>query len=726
MVSKGYFKVDGLDCSEEVAILDKEFRGKDGVVNLECNVLTGKMTVTYDPNLVNAEEIIKSVSQTGMDAEIWTDHEKEKEKERIETMWSRHGRLIMAIISGSMLLIGLCIHWFIAGDFLEALIGRGKVHHFPTASILFYIAAIITGAYYVVPKALVAVRKFLPDMNFLMIAATIGAMIIGDWFEAASIAFLFATALLLEHWSVGRARHAISALMDMSPAMARYLCPHDGDIIEKPVDEVPVGVTIIVRPHEKIPLDGEVLRGSSKVNQAPITGESMPVSKKSGDEVFAGTINGDSVLEVRTTKKANDTTLSRIIHLVESSQSRRSQFEQWVEKFARYYTPSMIALALAIMIIPPMFFGAGWVEWLYRGLVILVISCPCALVISTPVSIVSGLTAAARNGVLIKGGAYLEIAAHLRAVCLDKTGTLTYGHPEVQQVVTFNGNTPSELLKIAATLETYSDHPLARAVLRKAESENIIPGFCESFEAIKGKGAEARINGKSFWIGSHRLMDEKGQETKEIHDKAESLEDAGHSVIAIGNETQVCGLISVADQVRADAHTITHSIKGAGVHKIVMLTGDNECSAQGVARVTGVDEFQAELLPEDKVKAVESLVREYKYAAMVGDGVNDAPAMAASTVGVAMGAMGTDVAIETADIALMSDDLSKIPWLIRHSHRTLRIIKQNIIFALGLKFIFICLALLNMSTLWMAIIADTGASLIVIFNGLRLLKIEQD
>lgn len=721
MVNKGYFKVDGLDCSEEVAILNKEFGGKAGIINLECNVITGKMTVTYDPNLITAEKIIKGVSQTGMEAQIWT----EQKKESIETIWGSHGRLIMASVSGLMLLIGFCIHWFIEGNFFEALIGTGKEHNFPFASIVFYIGAIITGTFFVIPKAVLAARKFLPDMNFLMIVATIGAMIIGDWFEAASIAFLFATALLLEHWSIGRARRAISALMDMSPTTARYVCPHDGDIIEKPVEQIPVGVTIIVRPGEKIPLDGDVLKGSSKVNQAPITGESLPVAKKTADEVFAGTINGDGVLEIKTTKAANDTTLARIIHLVESAQSRRSHFEQWVQKFAHYYTPAMIGLAVAIMIIPPLFFAAEWTEWLYRGLVMLVIACPCALVISTPVSIVSGLTSAARNGVLIKGGAYLEIAANLKAVCLDKTGTLTYGHPEVQRIISFNGHTPKELLKIAATLETHSEHPMARAILRKAQNENISAQTTENYQVIKGKGAEAVIGNELFWIGSHRFMDEKGLETKEIHDKAELLEDAGHSVVAIGSEKHICGLISVADGVRKEAAATMQEIKKAGVNKIVMLTGDNMGSAQDAANVTGVDEFQAELLPEDKVKTIESLVSQFKYVAMVGDGVNDAPAMAASTVGVAMGAMGTDVAIETADIALMSDDLSKLPWLIKHSHRTLQIIKQNIGFALGLKLAFILLAMLNIATLWMAIIADMGASLIVIFNGLRLLKINQ-
>jgi Cd2+/Zn2+-exporting ATPase len=717
------YKVKGLDCTEEVAILKKELGDKAGILGLDFDLLNAKMTVTYDPTEIVTEAILASIHKTGMNAVPW----EQLTKQESGSLWQLHGRLIMAVVSGVFLVCGFLAHWILHSSIADAFAAGegGEGHIFPLPSILLYIGSIISGAWFIIPKAIQSAKRLRPDMNLLMTVAVIGAMAINEWFEAATVSFLFALALLLEHWSVGRARRAISALMDMSPITARYLCPEDGDVLEKPVEEVPVGVTILVSPGEKIALDGEVLKGVSTVNQAPITGESIPVSKRKGDEVFAGTINGDGALEIKVTKAAKDTTLARIIHMVEEAQSRRAPSEQWVEKFARYYTPAMMALALAIVVVPPLFFSATWSGWLYRGLVILVIACPCALVISTPVSIVSGLTAAARNGVLIKGGIYLEAASRLRVLCLDKTGTLTYGHPEVQQVIPFNDHTRKELLQIAATLELHSEHPLARAVLRKAETEDIIPGSAEDFQAIKGKGAEAKIDGILFWIGSHRLMDEKGQETQEIHNKAEGLEDAGHSVIAIGNDQHVCGLISVADGVRENAQVTVQAIKRAGVRKVVMLTGDNTGSAASVAKVTGVDEFHAELLPEDKVEAVESLVSEFHHVAMVGDGVNDAPAMAVATIGVAMGAMGTDVAIETADIALMSDDLYKLPWLIKHSHRTLRTIKQNITFALGLKLAFIILALLNIATLWMAIAADMGASLLVIFNSLKLLRIKK-
>ena len=719
MSAKIDYKIQGMDCSEEVAILKKQVGSQPGVANMDFDVINARMTVTYDPARISPDELAAAVVAAGMKAIPWS----ERAKQAPLPFWQQRGRLIMTCASGILLLLGFVVHWLLHGSILDMLAtgNESAEHAFPLSSILLYVGAVIAGAWFVVPKAISAAKRLRPDMNFLMTVAVVGAMIIGEWFESAAVAFLFAVALWLEQWSVGRARRAITALMDLSPTMARYICPHDNDIMEQPAEMVPVGATVLVRPGEKIPLDGVVTKGATTVNQAPITGESIPVAKGPGDDVFAGTINEDGALEFKVTKAANDTTLARIIHLVQEAQSRRAPAEQWVEKFARYYTPTMMALAVAIVLVPPLFFSAAWMEWLYRGLVILVIACPCALVISTPVSIVSGLTAAARNGVLIKGGMYLEAVSQLRALALDKTGTLTYGHPEVQQITPFNSHTPEELLERAAALEAPSEHPLARAILQKAQDQGITVQRAEDFQAIKGKGAEAKINGTPFWIGSHRLMDEKGQETPEAHDKAEQLADAGHSVVAIGNDQHVCGLISVADGVRDNAPKAVQAIKHLGIRKVMMLTGDNEGTARAVAAVTGVDEFRAELLPEDKVEALETLVGEFGQVGMIGDGVNDAPAMAVATVGIAMGAIGTDAAIETADIALMSDDLSRLPWLIRHSHRTLGIIKQNITFALGLKLVFIVLALLGAASLWMAIAADMGASLLVIFNSLRLL-----
>jgi Cd2+/Zn2+-exporting ATPase len=427
-------------------------------------------------------------------------------------------------------------------------------------------------------------------------------------------------------------------------------------------------------------------------------------------------------LEFLTSRVASDTALAKIIRMVESAQTRRARSQQWVERFSTYYTPTMMFLAIALALLLPPLLGMSWSEGVYRGLVLLVIACPCALVISTPVSIVSALTAAARNGVLIKGGLYLESAGHLQVLAFDKTGTLTTGQAEVQCLVTLNGHSERELLELAAALEAASDHPLAKAILRKAREAGVDIIQAEQFRAVPGKGGEGRINDRLFWIGSHRMMHEKGQETPEIHTQAEALEDAGHSVVAIGNESHICGLISVADNLREHIPQIITDIKRSGVKRVVMLTGDNEGTAKAIAIAAGIDEYRCELLPEDKVEAIGRLVREHKYVAMVGDGINDAPAMAAATFGVAMGAIGSDVALETADIALMSDDLSKLPWLIRHSRRTLRNIQQNIGFALGLKLVFIVLTLFGMASLWAAIAADTGATLLVVFNSMRLLN----
>ncbi|GMU91702.1 MAG: hypothetical protein AMXMBFR4_07600 [Candidatus Hydrogenedentota bacterium] len=554
-----------------------------------------------------------------------------------------------------------------------------------------------------------------------MTIAVIGAALLGEWFEAATVTFLFAFALLLESWSVDRARHAIRSLMEWSPAKARVRCGHDGFLEERPIEKVALGAIVVVRPGERIPLDGVVCSGSTTVNQAPITGESREVGKGVGDSVFAGTINNEGSIEFRVTREASDTALARIIRMVEEAQGRRARSEQWVERFARYYTPAMMALAAGIAVVPPLFVG-DWNRWFYEALVLLVIACPCALVISTPVSIVAGLAAAARKGVLIKGGLFLESAARIRAVALDKTGTLTTGRPEVQHVVPLNDHSPTELLERAAAIEVHSEHPIAHAIVNHAIQHHVSITRAENFISLRGRGAEATWNGRPFWLGSHRMLHELGVNDTEFHESASKLEDEGHSLVVVGNDDHICGFISVADSVRPGARDALSALKSAGVSHVRMLTGDNEGTAQAVARATGVDAYEAELMPEDKVTAVGALVRKFEHVAMVGDGVNDAPAMAAASLGIAMGAAGSDAAIETADIALMSDDLSKLPWLIGHARRTLRTIQQNIAFALGVKAIFVALALLGHATLWMAIAADMGASLLVIFNALRLLQ----
>ena len=721
------YRVRGMDCAEETRALRQTVGRLPGVASLDFNLLNGTMEVGFSDEALDDATILAASKKAGLDAvPVPPDAASGTLSGARDDAgyWQKNGRALLCGASGLLILAGFSAHAVLHHGFFHAFLETdgGTPHRYPFLSVLFYAAASVAGGWFILPKALGASRRMRPDMNLLMTLAVAGAMAVGEWLEAATVAFLFSLSLLLESWSVARARRAIKSLLNVTPSTARTFCPHGGDVVERPVGDIPVGATILVRPGERLPLDGVITKGTTAVNQAPITGESVPVRKEPGDEVFAGTINETGAFEFRVTLPAGDTTLNRIIRMVEEAQSRRSPSEQWVEKFARVYTPVMMLSAVLVALAPPLLFGGAWGAWFYEALVLLVIACPCALVISTPVSIVSALASAARNGVLIKGGAFLETAASLKAIAMDKTGTVTRGHPEVQTVVPLNGHTEPELLERAAALETHSDHPLAQAILRYAGARQVTVPPAEEFRIFKGKGAEGLIGGRLFWLGSHRLLHEKGLETPEMHGRIGAMEDSGHSVVVIGNEAHVCGLISIADTVREEAARSVRQMQAAGIGQIVMLTGDNAGIAEAVAQEIGIGDVRAELLPEDKLRAVENLVKGTGSTAMIGDGINDAPALAAATLGIAMGAVGSDAAVETADIALMSDDLSKIPWLIRHAQRTLRVIRQNIFFALGVKVIFMALALLNLGTLWMAIAADTGASLIVILNALRLLN----
>ncbi len=712
-------KIKGMDCAEEIAALKSELTPLVGSEDrLSFDLLNGRMTIRSEDSSVTFERVREAVRRAGLDAAIWDAKNAGRAGEPSLALWVRHGREIACGASLFFVCAGFLVHW-LESDLGSAL-GFGLPA--PASAAVLYAMASVSGGWFVFGKAVHSAGRLRPDMNLLMTLAVFGAVCIGQWFEAASVAFLFSLALLLESWSVERARRAISSLLTLSPTTARVICPHDGDIEEKGLEDVCVGAIVSVRPGERIPLDGIVTKGSTSVDQSPITGESTPVHKTVGDDVFAGTINNEGAFEFRATREASDTTLARIIHMVEEAQARRAPSEQWVDGFARYYTPSMMLFALAVFLVPPLVTGGGWGRWFYEALVILVIACPCALVISTPVSIVAGLASAAHAGVLIKGGVHLEMPARIRALAFDKTGTLTFGRPEVQRVVALNGHTEAEVVQRAAGIESLSGHPLARAIVRRAERDGIEIERAAEYREVKGKGARAVWNGEHFWVGSHRFAHEMGLETPEIHKQAEALEDAGHSVVFMGNERHVCGIISVADEVRPDAASVVRQLRSAGVKRIAMITGDNEGTARAVASATGIEDFRAELLPEDKVAAVRELAGEFGHVAMVGDGINDAPAMAASSLGIAMAAAGSDAAIETADIALMSDDLNKLAWLIVHSRRTLGIIRQNIGFALCVKAVFVVLALSGQATLWMAIAADMGASLVVIFNGMRLLN----
>jgi len=702
-------RIHGMDCAEEISLLKRELVPLLGDENrLGFDLLNGKLTVETSSLEISREEIIAAIERTGLKAEVWHADSKASDD---QSFWQQYQRLFLTALSGLFGLAGL----------IQQSVTFPEAESVPLASCVLYSIGIVAGLFMVLPKAWRSLFSMRPDMNLLMSVAVVGAILIGEWFEGATVAFLFSFSLLLESWSVGRARRAIASLMDLAPPTA-HLLDNSGDSRDVSPAEVSVGSEIIVRPGEKIPLDGRIINGMSGVDQAPITGESVPVEKEIGDEVFAGTINGDGLLTIQTTKAADDTTLARIIKMVSNAGSKRAPSEKWVEKFAAIYTPAVMIVALLMLLIPPLVFGGNWSEWLYRSLVLLVIACPCALVISTPVSVVAALASAARNGVLIKGGVFIELPAQLKAIAMDKTGTLTQGVPAVVDIVPMNGHNENEIMMRAGALELNSNHPLAKAIVMEARQREIEITAAENFETIQGKGASGTIHGKPFWLGSHRYLEQRKQETPEVHEQLEAMQAVGRTVVIVGNDEHVCGFITLADAIREETRVAIGQLHDVGIEHIVMLTGDNYGTAKVIADEAGIDEFHAELLPEDKVAAIESLVQKYKKVAMVGDGINDAPALARASLGLAMGAAGSDAAIETADIALMSDDLLKLPWLVHHSRRTLNIIRQNIVFSLTIKVLFVILTFVGYASLWAAIAADMGASLLVIGNGLRLLR----
>ena len=732
---RSLFLIDELDCAEEVRQLRGELERVAGIVTLDFDVMGRRMFVTFDQASISEEAILSRIARLSMRARVAqpaqgggthpSSPQSSSHGQETDGRWSRTASTVAA---GTLLLAAFFIHAVVAQSLSVALglESPARSTDVPIASRLLYLASVTIAGWLVVPKAWLALRRRTADINLLMCIAVTGALAIGQWFEAAVVTFLFSVSLLLEHWSLGRARRAIASLLELAPPTARCRDDRSGTIEARPLGEITPGSTIVVRPGERIGLDGVVSSGRVSVDQSPVTGESLPQAKQPGDLVYAGSLNIDGVVEVRVTHGAGESTLARIVHRVRDAHASRAPTEQWVEKFARYYTPTMILLAIVIAVVPPVMIGLTWGQAVYNALVLLVIACPCALVISTPVSIVSALTAAARHGVLIKGGRHLEAAAHLKAIAIDKTGTLTAGRPEVRQVVPLNDHSDEELLARAAALEAASTHPLAEAIRRRAELERIPVSRVEEYRALAGRGAEGAVNGRKYWIGSQRFMQEKMPESVDAIERSQSLARDGHSVVAIGTADHVCGLIGVADVVRQESRAAITQLRSLGMVHIAMLTGDNRGTAQVIADAVGIDAFHAEILPEEKVLHIQQLRERYGEVAMIGDGINDAPAMAASSLGIAMGVIGTDAAIEAADIALMSDQLVRVPWVIQLARRTLVVIKQNIAIALGLKLIFVALTLASVASLWMAIAADMGASLLVVINGLRMLRVRPD
>lgn len=706
------FRIRGLDCAQEVKLLRAQLADAPGMRELGFDIVRGRMAATYDPARISITEMMQRVEAAGLKAELWQD---DAPKPSSKGRWATAALSGLAV-GGAMIFEHLGVRpWMIA----------------------FSLAAIALAVIYTGRKAVASLRALRFDMNVLMCVSAAGACYLGEWTEGGTLAFLFSIANLLEIWSVERARNAIGALMEQAPKEASVLhgrgaelkitccgehhCEEDQAALHEhkmPVDHVSVGALVRVRPGEQIPMDGRVSTGAAGVNQAVITGEAIPVFKQSGDSVYAGTLNTDGLLDIRTSSAAADTTLARIVRMVEESQSRRAPSEQFVERFARIYTPLVIGLAVIAFLAGPFLFGWTWDHALYQCMMVLLISCPCALVISTPVTIAAALASAARNGVLIKGGSFLEQAGKIRAFAFDKTGVVTTGEPEVVAIEPLSERSSGEILAIAAQLETGSEHPLAKAVLRAAANVPVKP--VANFRALPGRGAEGIIDGDRHWIGNSRLLDEAGIDSN--NKQAAEWESKGNTVAFVGAADRILGLIVFSDQLRPGIVDAVAALRHAGVVESAIVTGDNQQTAEAAARATGIGRAYGALLPDDKVTHIRALKHEYQIVAMAGDGINDAQAMAESSIGIAMGKRSTDVAMETADVIVMSEDPARLGFLMRHSQRSLRVVKQNLALAIGSKMAFLALAVFGMANLWMAIAADMGATLLVTFNGLRMLQ----
>jgi Zn2+/Cd2+-exporting ATPase len=685
-------RVAGMDCASCAATVERRVGQLPGVHRVVVNFAAGRLDAEHDPGLALGE-IEKAVRDAGYGVE------RTQEAER-PPFW-RTPRTISVFASALLFALGLAL----------GLAGAPEL-----ASVAAYLAAIVVGGVPIFRAAIAGLRARHMDMNVLMSAATIGAAGIGQWAEAASVVVLFAAGNALQVYAIDRTRGAVRALARLAPD--EVLVRRDGSERLVGADEVAVGETVVVRPGERLALDGEVVEGRTTVDESPVTGESTPVEKGPGDTVYSGSLNGGGGVLVRVLREASDSTLQRIARLVEEAQATKAPAEQFVDRFSRLYTPIVVAVAGVLAVVPPLL-GGEFGTWFYRALALLIIACPCALVISTPVTVVSGIGAASRRGILVKGGAALEAAGRLNALAFDKTGTLTEGRPVVSRVVPLDGRDETEVLALGAALERRSEHPLAHAILTAADGADL--PWVKGFRSLAGRGAEGVVDEEQYLIGSPRLFAEKGIALDGATEALEAVEAAGETPVILGDEEAPVAVFGIADSVRPDARLTLDSLRRAGVGELVMLTGDAEAPARRIAEELGIG-YRARLLPEQKVKAVRELVSKHGDAGMVGDGVNDAPAMAASSVGFAMGAAGTDVALETADVALMQDDLPKLAEAVRLSRSAEGIIKQNVAVSIAIKGLFVLLAPFGLVALWLAVLADMGTSIAVTLNGLRLFR----
>ncbi len=695
-------RVANLDCEHDADTIERGLQDYPGITELKVYPKSAKVAVTYDPARTKPETLKEKLESLGFPPQ------KGMEMAEQPKPW-RNPKVLTSVVSGVLLLVG----WLIG------LAGAPEI-----VSTVIYIAAILIGGYYFGREAfeeLVFEREI--GIELLMSTAAIVATVMGQAGEGAMLVFLYSISEAAEGYTEEKTRAAIKALMNLAPKVA--LVRRDNVEREIPVEELEVGDVFIVKPGQSIATDGEISVGASSVNQAPVTGESVPVEKQMGDTVFAGSINGEGALEVRATKTFADNTISRIIHMVEEAQEKKGKSQRFIERFGARYSPAVLAIGILIAILPPLLFSADWITWITRATVFIVAAAPCALVISIPITLVAALGTGARQGVLIKGGVYVEELAKVKVVALDKTGTLTRGEPEVTDVIATRDavRTREEILAIAAGIERRSEHPLARAIVRHGEEEQIAPVEVTDFRALTGAGASARMNGSLLYIGSPNLFQSQlSVSLAGAWEDINHLQSEGKTVVVVGDANGLWGLIAIRDNIRPNAAKAIDALHMAGVQKVVMLTGDNERTAQAIARELGIDQIHADLKPEDKVIRVRELAQRYGHVAMVGDGVNDAPALAEATVGVAMGAAGTDVALETADVVLMADDLEKLAYALKLAKRNQAVVNQNLALSALVIGALVIGAIAGMFTLPIAVLGHEISEFVVIGSGLRMLK----
>ena len=690
-------QIEGMDCSDCSLVIEHGVGRMDGVLSAKVNYPAEKIWVEFDAEKVSRGAIEKRIRSLGYQLPL----------NRLQARLQENRELLFSIFSGLLLLIG-----WLGGLFLS----------FPLLlSTAFYVAAYLFGGWDIFRHAWHAIRERHFDTDSLMIIAALGAAVLGEFAEGALLLFLFSLGHSLEERALDRARAAVRALADLAPKTA--LIRRDGREQEIPVESIQLEDIVIVRPGVRIPVDGVIIDGDSAIDQSSVTGESLPVDKTTGDTVFTGTINGEGALEVKVTRLAKDSTLARVMKMVEEAQAQKSPTQQTVEKFERVFVPAVLMLTALIIIVPPLF-GFPFRESFLRAMTLLVAASPCALALGTPAAILAGIAQAARNGVLVKGGAHLENLGRIQAIAFDKTGPVTHGQPEGTDIVVLPGSiwTETSMLALVAGAESRSAHPLAQAIVRAAQVRNVALPPMDDVESLTGRGLRAMSKGKTIWIGNQKLMDEAGvMLSDDAIQKAQAFQETGKTLMWIAEDKTPIGIIALADTLRTEAAATMKALKQSGVRHTIMLTGDNKRSAAAIAGEIGLTEYRAELMPEDKLTIMRDLVKDYEHVAMIGDGVNDAPALANATVGIAMGGAGTDVALETADVALMSDDLSKLPFAVGLGRATRSIIVQNLFISLGVITLLIISSLTGLVSIGIAIIFHEGSTLVVVANALRLM-----